>query len=166
MRLNEFKSETVSSTLNSNKSPSCYNQPSSDIIKWPLFKSSEKYSHASQFTKHLYPMTHEGGTLIWIQKWLDAIIYAFFQYLSTNKIWSSYKSLRAEHHNIYCFILPLDTHTIFSKAKQNYKALSIALVVYIDKDKTISSSKSPKLHVKLITYMNNNNSFDLLLYFP
>ena len=40
-------------TINSNKYPSSYDQPSDDIIKWPLLKSPEKYSHASQFTKHI-----------------------------------------------------------------------------------------------------------------
>ena len=51
MRLDEFKSETVISvdtkllTLNSNKPLSSYDQASSDLIKWLLLKSHEKYSH-------------------------------------------------------------------------------------------------------------------------
>ena len=83
MRLNEFKSETVSSiymklsALSSNKPSSSYDQPSSDIIKWTLLKSPEKYSHASQFTKHLYLMTLEGETLLQIQKWWYVIFSAF-----------------------------------------------------------------------------------------
>ena len=52
MRLNKFKSETVSSidmkitTLNSNKLSSSYHQHSDDTIKCPLLKSPENiYMH-------------------------------------------------------------------------------------------------------------------------
>ena len=85
------------STLNSNKYPSSYDQTSADIIKWPLLKSPEKYSHASQFTKHLSFMTLESDTLIEIKKCPDVIISAFCQYLSTNKIFPKYKYLIEEH---------------------------------------------------------------------
>ena len=33
-------------TLTSNKSPSSYDQPSADIVKWSLLKSPEKNPHA------------------------------------------------------------------------------------------------------------------------
>ena len=48
IRLDEFKSETFISiemkisTINSNKYPFYYYQPSADIVKFPLLKSSEK----------------------------------------------------------------------------------------------------------------------------
>ena len=75
MRLDELKSETVISIgmeisdLSSNKPYFSYNQPLTDIIKCPLLKSLEKYSHASQFTKNLSYTTLEGGTLLQIQKY-------------------------------------------------------------------------------------------------
>ena len=75
MRLDELKSETASSidmkisTLSSNTPLSSYEHPLADIIKFPLIKSPEKYSHASQFTKHRSSMTIEGDTLLQIQKW-------------------------------------------------------------------------------------------------
>ena len=53
--------------LGKNKSPSSYEQTSSDLNKYPLLKSPEIYSHASQFTKHLSLMTLEGDTLLQIQ---------------------------------------------------------------------------------------------------
>ena len=40
--------------------------PSADIIKWPLLKSSGKYLHASQFNKHLSSMNLECNTLLQI----------------------------------------------------------------------------------------------------
>ena len=83
--------------------------------------------------------------------------------MSTNKSWPPYKSLRAKHHNISKFILPPDTHPKYVTAKENYEAFSRELVVYPVKDTTVSSSKSPTSHVKLITYMNSDNGFDLLL---
>ena len=91
MKANGFKYETYSSvdmkllTLNSIKYHSSYDQPSADLINCTLLKSPEKYSHASKFTKHLSFMTLEGDTVLQIQKWQDAIISTFFQYLSTNK---------------------------------------------------------------------------------
>ena len=56
------------SPLNSKNPLSYYNQPSDDIIKWPLPKSPYFNSHASQFTKHLPPMNLESDTLIQLQK--------------------------------------------------------------------------------------------------
>ena len=93
MRLNEFKSETVSaidmklSILNSNKFTSSYNQPSADLIKWTLLKLPGKYSHVSQFTTNLYSIILKVDNLFKIQEWWDSILSAFYQYLSTNKIW-------------------------------------------------------------------------------
>ena len=91
--MDEYKYETSRSidtkllTPYSNKDPSYYEKPSNDPIKWILLKSPEKYSHASQFTKHLSFMNLKGDTLLQIQKWWDAIISAFFKHLSTNKSW-------------------------------------------------------------------------------
>ena len=81
MRLDELKSETVSSLdmklsyLTSNK-PS-YDQPCDDIIKWTLLNSPENYSCPSQFTKHQSSMTLNGDTLLQIQKLWDAIVSDF-----------------------------------------------------------------------------------------
>ena len=72
------------SPINPKKYPSSYNQPSADINKWPLLKSTYFLSHASQFTKNISPMTLEGKTLIQLKKWQDYIRSAFFQYISTN----------------------------------------------------------------------------------
>ena len=53
MVLYEFKYETVISidvklsALNSNKPSSYYYLTSSDIVKWPILKSPEEYSHHS-----------------------------------------------------------------------------------------------------------------------
>ena len=108
-------------------------------------------------------MTLKGDTLIRIQKWWHAILFPFCQYLSTNKTWLSYKYLRAEHHNIYFFLFPPSTHSKFSTSKENYETLSRALRVYLVKYNTIFSEKAPKWHVKIITYMNNDNRFDLII---
>ena len=56
MKIEKFKSEVSNSinntfsTLNSNNSPSFYNQSSDDIIKWTLLKSPCFHSHVSQLT--------------------------------------------------------------------------------------------------------------------
>ena len=70
------------------QSPSSYDQHLASIIKWTLLKSPDVHFRASQFTKNLSCMNLEGDTLLPIQKWWDAIISAFWKYLSTNKIWS------------------------------------------------------------------------------
>ena len=61
----------------SNIPSSSYDQPSDDLIKWSLLKSPEKYSHASQFTKHIYCMTLEDDNILKIKKWLGVICSAF-----------------------------------------------------------------------------------------
>ena len=81
---------------------------------------------------------------------------------STRKIWPPYKSLRFEHHNIYKFIPPPDTHPKYATSKENYESFSRELSVNLFNDTTISSSKSPTSYVKLITYMHNVNGFELL----
>ena len=45
------------SVIASDKPSSSYEQPSADLIKWPLLKSPEKPSHVSQFTKHISSLT-------------------------------------------------------------------------------------------------------------
>ena len=52
------------SVIASDKPSSSYEQPSADLIKWPLLKSHEKPSHVSQFTKHISSFTLEGGALL------------------------------------------------------------------------------------------------------
>ena len=100
-KIDKFEAEASSSinktvsALNSKNPPYYYNQSSDDIIKWPLLKSPDFHSHASQFTKHLSLMTLEGETLLQIQKWWDAIIFAFCQSLSTRKSWPPYKKLKS-----------------------------------------------------------------------
>ena len=81
MKLDEFKPEIKYdnkttfkflyiklSALTSNKPPSFYEQPSSDLIQLPLLKSHLKSSHSSQFTKHLSSMILEGETHFFIFK--------------------------------------------------------------------------------------------------
>ena len=63
------------------------------------------------------------------------------------------------------FIFPLDTHPKCSKAKENYESFYKAPRVNLVKFKTITSSKAPKPHGKLITYINIDNGFDLLIAF-
>ena len=83
-------------------------QPSDDITKWPLLKSPDFHSQASQFTKHLSQMTLEGYNLLHIQKWRGATRSDLFQYLSTNRIWPTYKNVVSEHFDINQFLLPPD----------------------------------------------------------
>ena len=83
------------SALNSNKYPSSYDQPSDDLIKFPLLQSPDYYSHASKFTKRLLSVNLESDTILQLQKWWDAIIYAFFQSLSTNNIWPLYEKIKS-----------------------------------------------------------------------
>ena len=57
--IDEFKAgayRSINNTLSpisSNNSPSYYNQPSDGIIKWPILKSPDFHSCASQFTKFI-----------------------------------------------------------------------------------------------------------------
>ena len=82
--------------------------------------------------------------------------------MSTNKSWPRYKKLKEEHYNISKFLLPLDTHYKYTTAKQ-YEAFSRELRVHLFEYTTISSSKSPKSRVKLVTYMYCDNGFELLI---
>ena len=108
-------------------------------------------------------MTLEGDTLIQMKKWRNAICSAFCQNMSTKKISSSYKKLKSESKDITKFLFPLDTHYKYATAKGEFEAFSRALRVHIVKDTTISSSKEPKSHVKIVTYMNYDNGFKLLI---
>ena len=58
---------------------SYYKQPYYDLTKYPLLKPPEKGSHASKFIKHMSSINIEGNTLLQLQKWWDAIIYAYYQ---------------------------------------------------------------------------------------
>ena len=108
-------------------------------------------------------MNLEGDTLVQIQKWWDAIFSNFWQYLSKIKSCPGYKYIRAEHHNISYFLLPLDKNPKFSTSKDNYEEFSTELIIHLVKDNTITPSKAQKFHFQLITYINNDNGFDLLI---
>ena len=107
-------------------------------------------------------MNLEGDTLIHIQKLWGDILSSFCQYLLTYKIWTEYKSIKAEHQKYPPFSYQ-HTHPKLSTAKENHQAFSRSLRVNLVKYETISSSKSTNLNVKLITYLNNNNVFDFLI---
>ena len=108
-------------------------------------------------------MTLKGNTILKIKKWCNVILYALCQYLSTNKIWTAYKYLKADHYSISCFILPIYTHYKFATARENYEAFLRALKFHLVTDETIPSYKAPKSHVKPITYTNKDNVFDPLI---
>ena len=116
IKFDEYKAETYIViymkllTLNSKTFTSYHGQNSVYLIKCPLLRSPDKYSHASQFARHLSFITLEGDTLLQIQKNWDAILSDFCQSLSTNNSFPPYKSLIAEHHNISKLLLPLYTH--------------------------------------------------------
>ena len=149
--------------LNSYIYPSYYYRPSADIIKWPILKSPYFHSHASQFTKHLSFVTIEGDTHIQLQNGGMPFISSLCQYPSTYNIWPPYNRFKAEHHNISKFLLPPYTHPKYATSQENFEEFSRALRDNPIKYTTISSSKAPKFHVKLVTYMNNDNVFDLLI---
>ena len=130
----------------------------------PTYQVTCENFHISQFTKHISSMTLASDTLLHIKKLWDAIISDFCWYVSAKNSWTSYKYLRAEHHNISYFLLPPDTHPNFPTAKENYEALSRALRIRLVKYDTITSSKAPKSHAKPVTFINNYNEFDLLIY--
>ena len=83
--------------------------------------------------------------------------------MSTNKVYPSYNKLKAENYNITKFLLPPYTHYKYVTTKEKFEALSRALRVHLVKDTTISSSKSPKSHVKIITNMQYDNVFEPLI---
>ena len=99
-------------------------------------------------------MTIEGDTLIQLQKWWDAIRSAFYQSLSTDRIWRTYQNLVAQNDDMTKFLFSPDDHSKYITANENYEAFSRALIFHIVKDTTVSSSKAPKSHVKLVTNMH------------
>ena len=54
-----------------------------------------------------------------------------------------------------------ETHSKLLTAKENYEVFSRALRVHFVKYNTISLSKGPKYHIKIITYINNDNGFEI-----
>ena len=74
-----------------NKHSSFDEQAYYDLVKGLLLKAPDKYSHESQFTKHFSSRNLEGENLLQLQNCWNAIQYALYQYLSTNKIWTGYK---------------------------------------------------------------------------
>ena len=117
------------------------------------------------FTGYQAPITHDPRrqTLPQLQKWRYAIRSAFCQYLSTNKSWPPYKKLKPEHYDITKILLPLENQSKYITAKENLEAFSRSLRVHLVKYTTISSSKTLKSHVKLVTNMHYENGFELLI---
>ena len=64
--------------------PSSFDKTLTDLLKLKLLKTPENSTHASQFTKHLIPLTLEGGILIQLHLWWDIIISSYCKYLSTS----------------------------------------------------------------------------------
>ena len=79
--------------------------------------------------------------------------------MSTNKSWTPYKKLKANNYDITKFLLPPHTHSKYVIIEENFEAFSRALRVQLVKDTTISLSKAPKSHVKIVTHMHYDNVF-------
>ena len=86
-------------------------------MKSPLLKSPDKYSHASQFTKHFSSQNFEVDTLIQLSKWWDDIISAFYQSLS-KQIDGRHKNHSKHHIMIYQRLLS-HRKPIQSQAQKN-----------------------------------------------
>ena len=134
-----------------------------NLFKWTLLKTPEKSTRSFQFTKHLTPPTLEGNTLIHLQKWWDAIRCAYFQSMSTNNCFPTWKLLQETDYNLTKYVLPPPTHSKISTKNANYQVLYRSFIFNIVKDTTIKSSTASKSHIKLITCTNNENVFDLLV---
>ena len=89
--------------------------------------------------------------------------FCFLTILSTNKIRTAHKYLIEYHNELSYFILPLYTHPKISESKENYEVFSRTLGFHLVDDETITTPKAPKSHVKLITYLNIDKGFDLLI---
>ena len=76
---------------------------------------------------------------------------------------SNIKSLQETDYNLYKYFRTPLTHTSKYSATKKYQALSRALRFLLVKDTTINSSISTKLHIKLVTFINNDKGFDLLV---
>ena len=74
-----------------------------------------------------------------------------------------YKKLKAENYDITKFLFPPDTHSKYVTSKANFEAFSRSLRVQLVKDTTISSSKAPKSHVKIVKHMHYDNIFKPLI---
>ena len=104
------------------------------------FSSHQIFIHMlHSLTKHLSHMTLEGDTLLQLQKWWDAIHYAFWKYLSTNRIWPKYQNLVETNHDKTKFLLPPDYQSKYITAKENHETFSRALIVHLVIDTTVSS---------------------------
>ena len=68
-------------------------QPHTQQLKRTLLKTPEKSTHTSQSTKHLYPLTLEGDTLLQLHKFWDFIRCAYWKSLYTNNVCPTYKQL-------------------------------------------------------------------------
>ena len=66
-------------------------QTHTDILKYTLRKAPEDSTHSSNLTKNLTTLTLEGNTILQLHKLRDAIRCAYFQPLSTNNFWPTYK---------------------------------------------------------------------------
>ena len=56
------------SAITSNNISSFSYQMNAYLVKWPLLKSPDKYSHALQFTKNVSPLNLEAETIPQIKK--------------------------------------------------------------------------------------------------
>ena len=83
--------------------------------------------------------------------------------MSTNKSWTPYKKLKSEHYDVTKFLLPPHTHSKYVTAKENVEAFSRALRVQLVKDTTISLSKAPKSHVRIVKHMHYNDGLKPLI---
>ena len=76
MTLDELKADHMKTTkyintnisdITPNKTSSSSEQTSHDIIKFPLLKKPDKYSHVSQFNSHASSLNLEGETILQLQ---------------------------------------------------------------------------------------------------
>ena len=79
------------------------------------------------------------------------------------QLMSNIKPPQETDYNISKYSLPPLNHPKISTVTENYHSLSRALRVILAKDTIINSSTAPKLPVKIVTYMNNDNRFYLLV---
>ena len=108
-------------------------------------------------------MTVNGNTLLQLQNGGMPLVLTSANIYYQKNSWPPYKKLKAKNYNITTFILPSDTHSKYVTSKENFEAFSRALRAHLVKDTTISSSKSPKSHVKPFTHMHYANGFELLI---
>ena len=123
--------------ITSNNPSSFYEQPSADLTKFPLLKSPENYSHASQFNKIFLHEPWRWHSPLTSKLW-GSISSHFFQSLSINNIWMSYKYLKAAGYDISSFTLIPDTHPkseiakeTINRSKEHFEFTLLSMVLFI-----------------------------------